>query len=103
MNIKIYENYGVLSAEKRRVYTFGGPHTRAATAAEMYVEIPEGWGYWENNAGCGMVTAPWGTTYGVSEVLCGDEFPHFMRWITTVSRAKQCLGSSSVHSDGGTK
>lgn len=77
MNIKIYENYGVLGAEKRRVYTFGGPHARAVTADEMLVEIPSGWEYWENDAGCGMVTAPWGTTYDVNEVLCGDEFPHF--------------------------
>lgn len=77
MNIKIYQNYGVLAAEKRTVYTFGRPHPTAVTWDEMTVEVPVSWKYWENAAGAGMVTAPWGWDYAINEVLCGNDFPHF--------------------------
>jgi len=77
MEIKIYANYGVLAAEKRTVYTFGGHHPTAVTWDKMTVEIPSGWKYWENAAGAGIVTAPWGWDYAISEVLCGDDYPLF--------------------------
>ena len=35
MNIKIYCNYGVLGAEKRKKYTFGAPHATADCWEEM--------------------------------------------------------------------
>ena len=48
MKIKIYCNYGVLAAEKRKVYTYGMPHPTAACWDEMTVEIPDGWETFEN-------------------------------------------------------
>lgn len=77
MNIKIYCNYGVLAAEKRNVYTYGAPEATATCWDEITVEIPEGWETCENNAGDLMVTAPWGWSYKINEVLQGDEKPCF--------------------------
>lgn len=77
MNIKIYCNYGVLAAEKRNIYTYGAPHDAATCYDEMIVEIPEEWELYENNVGDLMVTAPWGWTYEINEVLSGDKMPCF--------------------------
>lgn len=77
MNIKIFCNYGCLSAEKRNVYTYGAPETTATCWDEMTVEIPEGWEAYENNVGDLMLTAPWGWSYNINEVLQGDEEPCF--------------------------
>lgn len=77
MNIKIYCNYGVLAAEKRNVYTYGAPEATATYWDEITVEIPEEWETYENNAGDLMVTAPWGWSYKINEVLQGDEKPYF--------------------------
>lgn len=77
MKIKIYCNYGVLAAEKRNVYTYGAPHSAATCWDEMTVEIPEGWEAYKNNAGELMVTAPWGWSYSINEVLQGNEKPCF--------------------------
>lgn len=77
MNIKIYCNYGVLAAEKRNIYTYGAPHDAAACYDEMTVEIPEEWEPYENNVGDLMVTAPWGWSYSINEVLQGNEKPCF--------------------------
>lgn len=76
--IKIYENYGVLGAEKRSVYTYGGQHARATCSDEMTVEIPDGWEAWENAMGETIVTAPCGWNYEINEVLAGNERPEFM-------------------------
>ena len=77
MKIKIYCNYGVLAAEKRNVYTYGAPHSAATCWDEMTVEIPEKWDPYENNVGELMVTAPWGWSYSINEVLQGNEKPCF--------------------------
>lgn len=77
MNIKIYCNYGVLTAEKRKVYTYGTPHPTAVCWDEITVETPEGWESYENYMGKLMVTAPWGTNYTINEVLEGNEKPCF--------------------------
>ena len=77
MKIKIYCNYGVLAAEKRNVYTYGAPHSTATCWDEMTVEIPEEWESYENNTGELMVTAPWGWSYSINEVLQGNEKPCF--------------------------
>lgn len=77
MNIKIYCNYGVLSAERRNVYTYGAPHSAATCWEEMAVEIPEDWEAFEDAIGNLMVTAPWGWTYEINEVLSGDKMPCF--------------------------
>lgn len=77
MKIKIYCNYGCLSAEKRNVYTYGCPDSTATCWDEMTVEIPEGWEAYENYMGRLVVTAPWGTNYIINEVLGGNEKPCF--------------------------
>lgn len=77
MNIKIYCNYGCLSAEKRNIYTYGCPDLTATCWDEMTVEIPEGWEAYENYMGMLAVTAPWGTNYTINDVLSGNEKPCF--------------------------
>ena len=77
MKIKIYCNYGILTAEKRNVYTYGAPHSAATCWDEMTAEIPEGWEEFENATGNLMVTAPLGWTYEVNEVLSGNKMPCF--------------------------
>lgn len=77
MKFKIYCNYGVLSAEKRNVYTYGNPDSTATCWDEITVEIPEGWEPYENYMGELMVTAPWGANYTINDVLRGNEKPCF--------------------------
>ena len=77
MKIKIYCNYGVLSAERRNVYTYGAPHSAATCWDEMTVEIPEDWEAFEDAIGNLMVTAPWGWNYEINEVLSGNKNPCF--------------------------
>lgn len=78
--IKIFENFGCLGAEKRSVYTVDNHHATAVVWDEMTVSVPEGWDAWENRFGATGVTAPWGTTYLVREILAGDKEPIF--WVT---------------------
>lgn len=75
--INIYRNYGVLSAEKRNVYTYGGQHNTATCSDEIIVEIPDGWEIYESATGNKMVTAPWGWDYEINEVLYGNKIPQF--------------------------
>lgn len=75
--IEIYCNYGVLGAEKRNVYTFGGQHVHATCSDRMTVAIPEGWDVCQNEMGNTIVEAPWGWCYSVDEVLQGNEYPCF--------------------------
>ena len=77
MKIKIYCNYGVLSAERRNVYTYGAPHSAATCWDEMTVEIPEDWEAFEDAIGNLMVTAPWGWNYEINEVLSDNKNPCF--------------------------
>ena len=67
--IEIYCNYGVLAAEKRNVYTFGGEHPHATCSDNMTVVVPDGWELYQNQMGQTMVTAPWGWDYDINEVL----------------------------------
>ena len=75
--LHIYENYGVLAAEKRSVYTFGGPCYTAAAWDELTVQIPEGWEAYENASGETLIKAPWDWCYTVNELLIGDKDPEF--------------------------
>lgn len=75
--IKIYRNYGVLTAEKRNIYTFGVPHNTATCWDEIEVEVPEGWELYKNKMGQTMVKAPWGWSYEINEVLQGNDNPCF--------------------------
>lgn len=67
--IEIYCNYGVLAAEKRNVYTFGGEHPHATCSDKMTVVVPDGWEIYQNQAEQTMITAPWGWDYDINEVL----------------------------------
>ena len=76
----IYKNYGVLTAEKRAVYTVGGPSSTAKCYDKLTVEAPAGWEVWESESVELCATAPDGTDYTVREILCGDEHPSFSYW-----------------------
>lgn len=75
--MKLYANYGCLSAEKRVVYTYGFPNVTATVSEEIEVEIPEGWEEAQNNIGQTIIVSPWGWTYMVNDVLSGNEHPCF--------------------------
>lgn len=75
--LEIYENYGVLGAEKRSVYTYGSEHVHATCSEKITVEIPEGWELWRDRMGREKVTAPWGWGYDIDEVLSGNARPEF--------------------------
>ncbi len=77
MKIEIYCNYGVLGAEKRNVYTYGGPHPSAVDSDRMIVQIPDGWETFQNQVGETMVQTPWGWTYEINDVLQGNKTPCF--------------------------
>ena len=74
--IQIYKNYGVLTAEKRNVYTYGCEAETAVCWDEMAVKILEGWELHENDFRK-FVESPWGWRYDINDVLCGNEYPHF--------------------------
>lgn len=73
----IFRNYGVLRAEKRYVYTYGAPAVSGVCSDEIQVHLPDdcGWELFENNFGRTMIKAPWGDTYGLNDVLHGNENP----------------------------
>lgn len=75
--LEIYCNYGVLAAEKRNVYTYSAEHVHATCSDKMTVAIPKGWDSYHNTRGHVILIAPWGVTYEVDEVLCGDKNPCF--------------------------
>lgn len=77
--IKIFENYGCLGAEKRSVYTAETPHATATAWDKMTVAVPDGWEAWKNDTGETIVTAPWGWSYSINEILAGDKEPVF--WV----------------------
>lgn len=76
--IEIYKNYGVLTKEKRSVYTYGNKHPHAICSDKIVVEIPEGWKLCENVMGQKIVEAPWGWAYDVNDVLFGNTKPCFI-------------------------
>lgn len=76
--MEIFKNYGVLGAEKRNIYTYGGEHAHAVCSDKITVEIPEGWELWEDRMGREKVTAPWGWDYEINDVLAGNERPEFL-------------------------
>ncbi len=67
--IKIYKNYGVLGAEKRNVYTYGGEHAHATCSDEMTVLVPNEWELYKNQMGNIMAESPWGWCYEINDVL----------------------------------
>lgn len=75
--IEIFCNYGVLAAEKRNVYTWGGQHEQATCSDKLTVSVPDDWKLYENAAGTTMVRAPWGECYEINEILQGNLQPCF--------------------------
>ena len=73
-----YINYGVLSAEKRQVWTANAPHATATCSDKVEIEVPEGWDMFETNGGEVMFTSPWGWDYLPDEILAGNENPYFI-------------------------
>lgn len=78
--MKIYKNYGCLSAEKRIVYTYGAVEPTAVTYEEIEVQLPEGWKEAENNMGNTIIVSPEGEVFLPNELLSGNECPCF-QWI----------------------
>lgn len=69
MTIDIYCNYGVLGAEKRNVYTWGGKHPHATCYDEVTVMFPDKWELYMTASESLAVKSPWGWTYDINEVL----------------------------------
>ena len=76
---KIYCNYGVLSAEKRNVYTYGAEASTAVCSDEMLVRLPENawFSMMKTQMGRLAVETSWGSKYDINEVLQGNEAPSF--------------------------
>lgn len=76
---EIYCNYGVLAAEKRKVYTYGAEHEHATCSDKLTVVLPENdvFSLYESEMGELMVDASWGWQYSINEVLQGDVNPCF--------------------------
>ena len=79
MKFEIYCNHGVLGAEKRNVYTYGGEHFRAVCSDKLTVRLPENDSFkiYETAMGELMVESSWGWQYTINEVLNGEENPCF--------------------------
>lgn len=75
--ITIYRNYGVATAEKRQIYTHGGPHPNAVCSDRLTVLLPEHWSICKNAAGNTLITAPWEWNYEINDILAGDRKPCF--------------------------
>lgn len=67
--IQIYCNYGVLGAEKRNVYTWGGQHPHATCSDEMTVIVPDEWELYMTASENLAAKSPWGWTYEINEIL----------------------------------
>lgn len=67
--LKVYKNYGVVSAEKRNIYTYGAEHPYAICSDEITVLVPDDWKLYENYMGKIMVESPWGRCYEINDVL----------------------------------
>ncbi len=76
---EIYCNYGVLAAEKRKVYTYGAEHAHAVCSDKLTVVLPENdvFSLYESEMGELMADASWGWQYSINEVLQGDVNPCF--------------------------
>lgn len=76
---KIFRNYGVLAAEKRNVYTYGGANPLSDYAEEITVKLPDNefFELEENGDGNLFVKSAWGWEYEVNELLHGNKKPCF--------------------------
>lgn len=66
--IKIYANYGVLSSERKIVYTYSSKASEIFD--EIYIEIPAGFKVYDQSDGIGIIlSADEGYDYTVDELL----------------------------------
>lgn len=65
----IYKNYGILTAEKRAVYSVGGTSMTATCYDKLTVEAPAGWEVWESESGELCATAPDGPEWDLLEKI----------------------------------
>ncbi|EDR98645.1 hypothetical protein ANACAC_00696 [Anaerostipes caccae L1-92] len=72
MTIELYKNYGVLSAEKRTIYTYGNKSEQADFSEKIEVKIPDGWEVEKNETDI-VITAPWGWVYTPNELLYDND------------------------------
>ena len=79
--IEIYCNYGVLAAEKRNVYTYGGEHQHATCSDRMTVIVPDEWKLYKNTFGATMVESPWANATRLTKYFRGTKSLVFMRSI----------------------
>lgn len=79
MLITIYKNYGVLSAEKRSIYTYGAPEASATCSDIISVKLPENpfFSVYITVMNDLAVESSWGSVYSINEVLQGNEKPCF--------------------------
>lgn len=77
--IKAYVNYGVLGAEKIKVYTVSNPHGHARASEEIKLIVPGNMELSYNWMEEPLITTPDGTTYLAEDMICGDTEPCF-RW-----------------------
>lgn len=96
----IYNNYGVLGAEKRAVYSIGGTSMTASCYDKLTVEAPAGWEIWENECGELCATTPGGTVYPVRDLLCGDEHPAFGYWTPETGKRFAVLSVVNINERG---
>ena len=75
---KAYKNYGVLTREKRNIFTAEMPADTAVTWEECTLQVPDNWELYRNAAGTLFVTSPWGENYMVNDILGGDKTPCFV-------------------------
>lgn len=76
---EIYCNYGVLVAEKRKVYTYGNENETSVISDKLSVELPENeyFSLHETENGRLFVKSTWGWDYDINEVLTGNKKPYF--------------------------
>lgn len=75
--INFFRNYRCLAAEKRVIYTYGNGAETAIYSEEITVIVPDDWEIYETVSGATACEAPWGATYGINELLEGNEHPYF--------------------------
>lgn len=81
--IKIFRNYGCLAAEKRNIYTYGNEAGTAVCSDEITVGVPDGWKVYETVSGGIACETPWGSRYGINQLLEGNEHPYFAAYDNT--------------------
>lgn len=73
--IKIYKNYGCLSAEKICIFTFGREASTSVTHDVIEVEIPQDFTICENNFGEKLLEYKDGSIFLINELLSGEHTP----------------------------